>query len=277
MSGEDRMTNRFTLPPLARAFLTIAGFLVLVDTFNVFTAIHDAAEHGQRLSAWEPAVWESTSGVATLLTCGIIYAAMRIAPPGPTRWPKFVIVHALATLVFSASHVLLMNAMRVGIYAAASHHYRFAESGFIYEYRKDLISYIVWAAIFWLFTRQRPDAGPSAADDAPIVVIQDGKRLMRVAASNILAVRAAGNYVEFVLADGRTPLARKSLRQAHDELGERSFVRTHRSWLINIGRVRSVAPVGAGDFRIELDGGAEAPLSRRFPEALARLKESALQ
>ncbi|HXS49042.1 MAG TPA: LytTR family DNA-binding domain-containing protein [Sphingomicrobium sp.] len=274
MTGDDPVTNRFTLPPLARAFLTIAGILALVDTFNVFTAIHDAAEHGQRLSAWEPAVWESTSGVATLLACGSIYAAVRMAPPGRTRWPKFVIVHALASLLFSASHVLLMNAMRVVIYAAAGHHYRFDESGFMYEYRKDLIAYIVWAAIFWLFTKQPPAAGRGAADDAPIVVIQDGRRLMRVAASDILAVKAAGNYVEFMLADGRTPLARKSLRQAQDELGERSFVRTHRSWLINIGRVRSVAPVGAGDFRIELDGGAEAPLSRRFPEALVKLKAS---
>jgi len=52
MTGDDPVTNRFTLPPLARAFLTIAGILALVDTFNVFTAIHDAAEHGQRLSAW---------------------------------------------------------------------------------------------------------------------------------------------------------------------------------------------------------------------------------
>jgi hypothetical protein len=31
------------------------------------------------------------------------------------------------------------------------------------------------------------------------------------------------------------------------------------------------------DFRIELDGGAEAPLSRRVPEALVRLKASNLQ
>jgi hypothetical protein len=276
-SSDDRVTNRFAPSALARALLTIAALLVLVDTFNVFTAIHDAAEHGQRLPAWEPAVWESTSGVATLLTCGIIYAAVRIAPPGRTRWLKFIIVHALATLLFSAFHVLLMNAMRVGIYAAAGHHYRFAESGFVYEYRKDLIAYIVWAAVFWLFTKRPPDPDRSASRDEPMVVIQDGRRLMRIAASDILAVRAAGNYVEFVLADGRTPLVRKSLRQAQDELGDRGFVRTHRSWLINIGRVRSVAPVGAGDFRIELDGGAEAPLSRRFPQALAKLRDSARQ
>ena len=277
MSGDDRVTIRLTPSPLVRAFLTIAGFLVLVDTFNVFTAIHDAAEHGQRLAAWEPAVWESTSGVATLFTCGVIYAAIRIAPPARVHWPKFFIVHALASLLFSALHVLLMNTMRVAIYAAAGHHYRFGESGFIYEYRKDLVAYIVWAAVFWFFTRPRAEPAQAAAEDRRMVGIQDGKRLIRVAVEEIVAVKAAGNYVEFLLLDGRRPLARKSLRQAFDQFGEHSFVQTHRSWLVNVDHVREIRSTGAGDFRIELDGGAEVPLSRRFPDALVRLKAFALQ
>ncbi|HEX5258281.1 MAG TPA: LytTR family DNA-binding domain-containing protein [Sphingomicrobium sp.] len=277
MSGDDRVTTRFNPSPLVRAFLTIATFVALVDTFNVFTAIHDAAEHGQHLPAWEPAVWEGTSGLATLLTCGVIYAAVRIAPPGRVSWPKFVAVHIAASLAFSALHVLLMNAMRVGIYAAVSRHYPFDESGFLYEYRKDLISYVVWAAIFWFFTRPRAEPAVAAAEDRRMVGIQDGKRLIRVPIVDIVAIKAAGNYVEFMLVDGRRPLARKSLRQALDQLGEQSFVRTHRSWLVNVDHVREIRSMGAGDFRVELDGGAEAPLSRRFPEALIRLKASAFQ
>lgn len=277
MSGDDRVTTRFNPSPLVRAFLTIAAFVALVDTFNVFTAIHDAGEHGQRLPAWEPAVWEGTSGLATLLTCGVIYAAVRIAPPARAHWPKFLIVHALASLIFSALHVLLMNAMRVAIYAAAGHHYPFGESGFIYEYRKDLVAYIAWASVFWFFTRPRAEPAVRAVEDRPMVGIQDGKRLIRVAVEDIVAVKAAGNYVEFLLVDGRRPLARKSLRQALDQLGEHGFAQTHRSWLVNAHRVREIRSVGAGDFRVELDGGAEAPLSRRFREALVRLKASALQ
>jgi DNA-binding LytR/AlgR family response regulator len=36
--------------------------------------------------------------------------------------------------------------------------------------------------------------------------------------------------------------------------------------------VRIISALGAGDYRIELDGSTEVPLSRRFPEALVRLK-----
>lgn len=275
MSGSNRVTKESGLSPLARAFLTITALVALVDTFNVFTAVHDAAEHGQRLSVWEPSVWESTSGIATLLTCGIIYAAVRMAPLGKVRWPKLVIVHALASLSFSALHVLSMNAMRVGIYAALGHHYRFDESGFLYEYRKDLVAYIVWAAIFWHFTSQRPLAVP-AGEGVRVVAIQDGRRLIRVSTDEILAIRAAGNYVEFLLAGGRRPLARKSLGQIHRELGESGFIRTHRSWLVNVHHVREIESVGTGGFRIELDDGGEVPLSRRFPEALIRLKSFTL-
>ena len=266
------MMKRTRLPDLARAYLTIAAFLAVVDTFNIFTAIHDAAEHGARLPAWEPATWEYTSGVATLLTCGIAFGALRIAPPGRTPWPKFLSVHLIASLAFSALHVLLMNAMRVAIYAALGRHYPFGESGFLYEYRKDLIAYVVWAAIFWLFARADEASPLDRSDGSRIIDIRDGKRLLRVRLDEVAAVRAAGNYVEFVLADGHRALARKSLADAHRELGEANFVRTHRSWAVNLSHVRELRSVGAGDYEIHLAGGLEAPLSRRFPAALARLR-----
>jgi len=101
--------------------------------------------------------------------------------------------------------------------------------------------------------------------------IQDGKRLIRVRVDDIAAAHAAGNYVEFMLVDGRRPLARKALRDALCELGD-GFVRTHRSWFVNIHHVQSLTALGAGDFELELDIGAKVPLSRRFPGALARLK-----
>ncbi|HEX5237905.1 MAG TPA: LytTR family DNA-binding domain-containing protein [Sphingomicrobium sp.] len=271
MSGDDRVTNRIHLSPLARAFLTIAAFSAIIDTFNIFTAIHDAAEHGKRLAAWEPAVWEYTSGVSTLLTCGIIYGAIRIAPPGRTRWPKFLFVHASASLLFSGLHVVLMNAMRVAIYLALGKHYQFGEAGFWYEYRKDVVAYVIWATIFWFFTQRRTPSPTTLPIERRTIDILDGKRLLRVPVDEIAAVRAAGNYVEFMLTDGRRPLARKSLADAHREFAGEEFVRTHRSWVVKVSHVRELRPVGAGDYEIQLDGDIQAPLSRRFPEALATL------
>lgn len=270
MNGAAGVTKR--LPSVVRAMLVIAAFVALVTTFNIFTALHDAAGHGQALALWEPATWEYTSGVATLLSCGIVLWAIRIGPPGRTPWPKFVAVHAVFSLAFSSLHILIMNAMRVAIYAAIGRHYAFGEAGFWYEYRKDLIAYVIWAAIFWFFTREL--APVAASNERRMVDIRDGKRLLRVPIDEIAAIRAAGNYVEFVLVDDRRPLARQSLSVAQQALGD-DFVRTHRSWAINAAYVRGLRAVGAGDYQIELAGGLKAPLSRRFPEALKRLRQPA--
>lgn len=257
------------LSPVVRALFVIAGFVLLATTFNIFTSIHDAAEHGRVLAAWEPATWEYTSGVAALLCCAIVYSAVRLAPPTGTRWLRFAAIHVVASFLFSALHILLMNAMRVAIYAALGRYYPFGEAGFWYEYRKDLIAYVILAAIFWFFAR---DVAPAAASNGPRMIdIRDGKRLLRVRIDDIVAIHAAGNYVEFLLIDDRRPLARQSLSTARRELGD-GFVRTHRSWAINAAHVREIRGLGAGDYEIELSGDFKAPLSRRFPEALAMLR-----
>jgi DNA-binding LytR/AlgR family response regulator len=109
-------------------------------------------------------------------------------------------------------------------------------------------------------------------DDLATFDIRDGAALIRIPTNEILAARAAGNYVEFFLCGGRRPLMRASLRNIEVELARAGFLRTHRSWLVNARHVRALVPLGSGDFRIDLDGGESAPLSRRFPEALARLR-----
>jgi len=55
-------------------------------------------------------------------------------------------------------------------------------------------------------------------------------------------------------------------------LAPHGFVRTHRSWLVNAERVRALAPAGSGDYRLDLGCGLSAPLSRRYPGALTRLR-----
>lgn len=273
-TGAVRGASGFPRRGAVRAVLVIAAFLALVDTINVFTALNDAAERGFRLAPWEPICWEATSGLSTLLACGIVRAALTGAPPGRTRWPVLLAAHLAASLVFSALHVLLMNLMRVAIYAARGLHYRFGASGFVYEYRKDLIAYIVIAGIFWLFAAPARKGSPPVLSAPPrrLFDIVEGSRVLRVPVEEISALHAAGNYVEFLLADGRRPLMRGALAEINERIGTDLFVRTHRSWAVNVGHVRGLGPAGSGDFQIDLDGGLTVPLSRRFPEALARLR-----
>jgi hypothetical protein len=278
-SGDGPGTSGAPVTDLARAYLAIAAFAALVSTVNVLSNLHEASRAGRVLAVWQPITWEFTGGVTALALCGIIYVALRKATPGHAGWVRMLSIHGGASFLYSALHFGSMMVLRVAIYAAAGLHYRVMLAEFPYEYRKDVVSYLILGSIFWIFAKP-VTRGKMAATTAPAVPpisafdIQEGNRILRIPVHDILLVRAAGNYVEFLLKDGSKPLMRASLREMETALAPQGFVRTHRSWLINGRRMRALRPAGSGDFQIELDGGTEAPLSRRFPAALARLRAS---
>jgi DNA-binding LytR/AlgR family response regulator len=265
MSGWERRA-------LWRAWPVLAVFILALNGVNVLSVLHDRAEIGRPLPVWEPVVWESTSGLCAIVFMIIGWQAIRIAPPG-SRWLRFIGVHAAASLAFSVLHVTSMFALRALIYAAIGHRYGEGLASFPYEYRKDLIAYAIACAIFWLF-RRLAAAHAECAPESPEASfdIRDGARLLRVPVGDIVCVASAGNYVEVSLADGRKPLMRATLASVEARLAPHGFVRTHRSWLVNSARLRRLDPEGSGDFTIELEGGLKAPLSRRFPAALDRLR-----
>ena len=264
---------------LSRGAGWIALFLVAIDGVNVLSALHDAHAAGRHLAAWKPVVAEASSGAGMLAGCGLVYLALRLAPPGRAAGWRLVCVHGLASLAFSGVHVAIMMGLRIVIYASRGLHYRPPlPADLLYEYRKDALAYAIVAGIFWLArpAKREPESAVAAtvaptrdvADEpAEIDVGEEGRRL-RVPVRSVLAVRAASNYVEHLLDDGRRPLTRGSLKSVEEALTEHGFVRTHRSWIVNRARVRRVEAVGSGDHRLELDTGVQAPLSRRWPAAL---------
>ena len=177
------------------------------------------------------------------------------------------------TVAYSLLHVSGFVVLRKLVYAALGQAYQSSPDLF-YEYRKDVLSYLIALAVFALAARLAAgQTAPAAPADGATFDIHEGARMIRARVGDIVTASAAGNYVEFQLTDGRRPLMRTTLAKVEAELAVHGLLRTHRSWLVNPARVRVLeADGGSGDFRLELDGGACAPLSRRFPEALERLR-----
>ena len=179
-------------------------------------------------------------------------------------------------LAWSILHVGGFLILRHSVYALAGETYNYGDLGekFLYEARKDILSYTMAVATFWVAGRMvfASQAAPTAPTPPPVTLdIRDGARVIRVPVTDILAVASAGNYVEVHLTDGRKPLMRSALSALETELAPQGFVRTHRSWLVNAARMTGLRPEGSGDWTVEL-GALEAPLSRRFLDALARLR-----
>ena len=85
-------------------------------------------------------------------------------------------------------------------------------------------------------------------------------------------MRAAGNYVE-VFRIGEKPLMlRATLAEVEARLAASGLARVHRSWLIALAQVQAITASGSGDFRARLRGGIEAPVSRRYKDAIQHLR-----
>ncbi len=263
---------------MTAAWALTAAVMGLAAFVNVMTSLDDARRGGVRLPLALPLTLELTSAVATLCSVFIIVIALRLAPPGRGPWWRWAAIHLGSSLAFSAVHVTLMTLLRAAIATLAHYPYSFSLSELPYEYRKDLLTYVMIGVLFWLLTRQGPAAVATLASGTPAAPatfdIRDGASILRVAVAEIIAVTAAGNYVEFVLEDGRRPLMRASMAAVAAALAPHGFLRTHRSWLVNAGRVRALTAAGSGDFRLDLGCGLTAPLSRRYPAALTQLKTS---
>jgi len=241
-----------------------------ITVVNILTILHDSPKEG----ILPPVIWETSSALVTfaIFTLPALVALWthRTAP----SWRRAAPVHLVTALLYSVLHVAGFLALRQLAYALWIHEpydYGPLRTEFPYELRKDLLSYGLAFTVFWLFGRPGPSGAPTAPSPPALFDIRDGSRLVRAPIDAILAVRSAGNYAEFLLDDGRRPLMRSSLSALEAQLVAYGLVRTHRSWLVNVARVTGLRPEGSGDHTVEL-GAVEAPVSRRFPEALVRLR-----
>ena len=265
LSGEERNA-------LLTGWVVGLTILAMITVFDILTRAHDRPDQGVA----RPLIDEVSSGLVTAVVMWLAAAVaiwMRRRQPA---WWRAAAVHVAAAAIYSALHVSGFVGLRKIAYAAfLDHPYRFGSAlgEFLYEAAKDVPAYALSATAFWLILRWRaPLDAPTKTAAAPAWFdIRDGARLLRAPMGEILAVRSAGNYAEFLLSDGRRPLMRTSLGGLEQKLAPLGFVRTHRSWLVNSAKVTGLRPEGSGDYAVEL-GVIEAPLSRRFREALAILR-----
>lgn len=256
-----------------RAVPLFAATILALTTVNMLTAFQDRPGE-----PWVvPAVEQYTSAICAIAFMWIGWIAFRIAPPDSRPIWRMLAVHAVGLLAFATAHITGFYLLRALIFGWLDIPFDFdLASRFVYELRKDALGYFIGTAGFWGLARLH---GPQPAQEPPAAVtpamfdIRDGARVLRTPAADILAVASAGNYAEFLLADGRKPLMRSSLTALEAQLVPLGFVRTHRSWLVNAAHVTELRPERSGDYTVTL-GAMEAPLSRRFPSALAKLRST---
>ena len=247
--------------------------VIIFGAFAVVGALTTLADDPD-VRAWKSWTWSLSSAASSLATLWIPWLATRRATPGRDGWFRLAVVHALGGLTFAVLHVAGFVAIRNLVYAAMGDDYGLSPllENFPYELRKDLLTYASSVVLFWIGGQLQARAAPARPTTS--FDIHDGTRIVRTRLDAILAVRSAGNYVEFVLQDGRRLLMRSTLAAIERDLAGSDLIRTHRSWIVNAARVTELRPNGSGDWILTV-GDIRAPASRRFDTALSRLKSLA--
>jgi two-component system LytT family response regulator len=108
--------------------------------------------------------------------------------------------------------------------------------------------------------------------DTASLTVRDGSRTVVIPARDIVWIEAEDYYVRVHTA-ARRVLVRRSLRALTAHLDPDTFVRVHRSAIVNVRSVREVTPLASGDQQLSLADGTTLRVSRTYRAALeARLK-----
>lgn len=259
------------------------GLTLINGIANSITVLMDIRRVGLGFAAWQPAVWEWSSGLTILALIPVLVWFTRRYPLHLDTWRRHLPMHLVGSIVFSLVHVVGMVALREAAYAVQGLDYDFGhwQRELVYEYLKDVRGYTMIVSIiegYRFVVRRlqgeasllgRPDEGdPVDPVDRPdrFLVRKLGRDFL-IAAEDIEWLQASGNYVNLRVRGHDYPL-RSTLGGIEGRLDPGRFVRVHRSYIVNLGRVASIEPLDSGDARLHLHDGLVLPCSRTHRDGL---------
>ncbi|WP_316206947.1 MULTISPECIES: LytTR family DNA-binding domain-containing protein [unclassified Bradyrhizobium] len=260
----------------------MAGLSLGIGVVNALSAAHDAVRRGAAYDLEKQLLWEMTSIVVLILLAPLLVATVRSIRLGPAAMARHIALAIAAVVAFSALHMIGMVTLRKLLMwtAGGAYDFQLSLATIVYEFRKDVMTALLIGATLWLYDGYRASAvrEPTRRSEPPAPAtlwLRDGASRIRISPADILWVAAAGNYVEYAMADGRRHLIRGTLSAAEVELARFALVRIHRGRLVNMARVAALSVLPTGDFGLTFDNGQSAQGSRRYRSAVAQLEHTA--
>lgn len=128
-----------------RFWLTYAGAWLALGLWQGINTIVGLRNFGRSIPAWEPLSWELSSVAVVAVLAVLVSRFERRFPLSGHDWPRHVLWHVPAVLVFSLAHTFAFVGIRRLVYRAFGERYDFGDwtLGLFYEFQKDLVSYAV--------------------------------------------------------------------------------------------------------------------------------------
>jgi hypothetical protein len=246
---------------------------------NSLTTNMDVSRLSLDFAAWQPVAWESSSAIAALALVPAVAWFTKRWPLHLDTWRRMLPAHLLASVAWSALHVIGMVAIRKAVYATQGQHYDFGTWWweFGYEYLKDVRSYagvVTTIEAYRLILRRWqgeaslldvPDDGPpvESVDRPERFLVRKLGREFLVAANDVEWMQGSVNFVYLRMRGHDYPL-RSTIAGIEGKLDPDRFVRVHRSYIVNLDQVGSIEPLDTGDARVHMKDGSNLPCSRTY-------------
>ena len=106
-------------------------------------------------------------------------------------------------------------------------------------------------------------------------LVKSEGRILFFGAREIDWIEAASNYVQ-IHTGSQHFLVRHTMNELEKKLNPRQFLRIHRSFIVNLAKIRGVQPCNSGEYMVLLHNGKELPSSRGYRDNLDSILKSAL-
>jgi len=280
--------ERFDQHKVLYSYLAVAFYLFLNNTINASSVWLEQTRDGSpSISMWEPFVWEYSSVVSTLVLLPFLFSVFQRLPIKFASYKKLLVIHLVASVLFSLAHVTIMVLIREGIYQINDMEYNFGPwlREFWYEYRKDAWGYIFFFGVYhigvFVYSRLKGEANIIAENETQAEQEQQRESEPRLPPKHFLVkkldkeflvkvediewIESSGNYVN-LHSNGRIYPLRSTLTKISERLNSVNFSRIHRSFAVNHQAIDNISYQGSGDGEITLKGGKRLALSRRYKD-----------
>ncbi len=250
------------------------GLNVLVLSTNF---IMEARAQGHTVDIWQPFTWQLSSALVLLpLILTLFRLQRRYFSSYSIR--QQIVLHLALTLPFSLVHVAGMVGIREWVYWLKGSEYQFGDwaFGFLYEYRKDFMTYISLVFLFHAYSTlvlrlqgeakyvQTGEREEEAPQPEQLLVKKLGKEFL-ISIHDIERVEASGNYANLHVDSSVYPM-RVTMTKLESLLPQKQFFRIHRSHIVNLKQVKHIEPQESGDHLLTLKSGISLNFSRRYRE-----------
>lgn len=120
-----------------------------------------------------------------------------------------------------------------------------------------------------ILDRRREQSGEANGRYLFRFAVRERDRFILLKATEVEWIESAGNYAR-LHARGSSYLVRMTMAELERKLDPRHFARTHRTTIVNLDRVREIAPGSHGDFDVVLHNGQNVKLSRNYRDRLIK-------